>query len=114
MTELNTTVEKVVEWIVEKKGEDIKYIDVRNKSSFTDFFVICNGNGDIHTKAIANHIIDMAREHKIKMLGKEGLDKGRWILLDLVDVVVHIFDTPQREFYRLEDLWDKIPERTNE
>lgn len=112
--EINANAEKFIEWINEKKGEDIKLIDVRNKSNFTDFFVVCSGNGDIHTKAIANHVIDMAREERIQLLGKEGVDNGKWILLDFADVVVHIFDTPNRELYKIEDLWLKMPERANE
>ena len=113
MEELKERVSQIIEWIQSKKGEDIVEIDVQEKSSFTDYFVICSGNGEIHTKAIANNIIDKAKENKIFLMGAEGMDNGKWILIDLIDVIVHIFDAPVREFYQLEDLWHKMPVRKN-
>jgi len=113
MDDLKNKVDQIKEWISEKKGEDIVDIDVRGKSTFTDWFVICSGNGEIHTKAIAEHLIDKARKEKIYLMGSEGISNAKWILLDFVDVVVHIFDSPVREFYQLEDLWGKKPIRNN-
>ncbi len=113
MEEIREKVAQIIEWISAKKGEDIVDLDVRDKSSFTDYFVICSGNGEIHTKAIANHIIEKAKENKIYLMGSEGMGNAKWILLDFVDVVVHIFDAPIREYYQLEDLWEKMPARKN-
>ncbi len=114
MEDLKKKVSQLMEWVAEKKGEEIIEIDVSEKSSFTDYFVICSGNGELHIKAIANHVIEQAREQKIYLMGVEGKDNARWILLDFVDVVVHIFDAPVRNYYQLEDLWAKMPQRTNQ
>lgn len=113
MEELKEKVTQIIEWIQAKKGEEILELDVKEKSSFTDYFIICNGNGEIHTRAIANHILDKAKENKIYLMGTEGMETGKWILIDLVDIVIHIFDAPVREFYQLEDLWNKMPVRKN-
>ncbi len=113
MDELKVKVDQFKEWISEKKGEDIVVLDVRGKSSFTDWFIVCSGNGEIHTKAIAEHLIEKARQEKIYLMGSEGMSNAKWILLDFVDVIVHIFDIPVRDFYQLEDLWRKKPIRNN-
>lgn len=113
MEDTKEKIEKLQEWISEKKGENIVVIDVRDKSSFTDHFVICSGNGQLHTKAIANHLVEKAREYNFYMMGVEGMDAAKWILLDLGDVIVHIFDAAIRDHYQLEDLWEKMPVRDN-
>ena len=114
MEALDQKVNNIVGWISTKKGEKIFTMDVSKKSSFTDFFVICSGNGTLHTQAIAQSILDGAKEEKYHLLGKEGLTNSSWILLDFGDVVVHIFDDPVRDYYKLEDLWNKLPVRTTE
>ncbi len=113
MEEIRDTIDKLVEWIAAKKGEDIVEIYVREKSAFTDYFIICTAHGEMHTKAIANHLIDKAKENKIHLMGSEGIDNAKWILLDFADVVVHIFDAPVRGYYELEALWQKMPVRNN-
>jgi ribosome-associated protein len=114
MEELKEKVRNLKEWMAAKKGEDIVEIEVSDKSSFTDYFLICSGKGEVHTKAIANHLINKAKESKIFLMGSEGMTNARWILLDFSDVVVHIFDAPLREYYQLEDLWEKMPVRKND
>ncbi len=108
---LEQKVEAIVEWISEKKGERIASMDVSKKASFTDYFVICTGNGEMHTQAIAENVLEKGKQAKFHLLGKEGLGKNSWILLDYGDVIVHIFDEPVREHYKLEDLWAKMPVR---
>jgi len=72
----------------------------------TDYFVICTGNNDRQVKTIAEEVENQLRDiHRIKPIGREGEADGRWILLDFADVVVHIFQPKEREFYRLEKLW---------
>lgn len=99
--------ELAIHGIQEKKGNDIVRLDLRNlKSSVSDYFVICHADSGTQVKAIANSIEDEI----FKATGqnpwrKEGLEHAEWILLDYIDVVVHIFKTDKREFYGVEDLW---------
>ncbi|MEO5910359.1 MAG: ribosome silencing factor [Pelobium sp.] len=99
--------EAIVHGIQEKKGNDIVRLDLRNiNSSVADYFVVCHAESSTQVKAIANSIEDEV----FKALGqepyrKEGIQNAEWILLDYVDVVVHIFKTDKREFYGIEDLW---------
>jgi ribosome-associated protein len=93
--------------IQEKKGNDIVRLDLRNIfSSVTDFFVICHADSTTQVKAIANSIEEeVFKAIQQEPWRKEGLEYGEWILLDYVNVVVHIFRTDKREFYGVEDLW---------
>jgi len=103
-----TTQEKVnllVGWLLEKKADHIVTIDVRDKCSFTEYLIICSGQATMHNTAIANGITDKAKENKIPILSKEGYTAANWILLDLNDVIVHIFLPETRELYHLEELW---------
>lgn len=81
----------ILEWLSEKKAENIKVYDVHKTSSYTDLIVVCEGTADVHNKAIAAHLIDMAKEHKLGVISKEGVENGQWVLIDTGDVIVHIF-----------------------
>ncbi len=89
---------------LEKKASRIKVLDVRGLTSMTDAFVICSGSSDVQVKAITDHILDSLAPGE-KVLSKEGYDTREWVLLDYVDVVVHIFHDSAREFYNLDRLW---------
>ena len=93
--------------VQEKKGNDIVRLDLRNIfSSVSDYFVICHADSTTQVKAIANSVEDeIFKATQQEPWRKEGLEYGEWILLDYVDVVVHIFRTDKREFYGVEDLW---------
>lgn len=99
--------ELVINGIQEKKGNEIVRLDLRNiHSSVADFFVVCHAESSTHVKAIANSV----DEEIYKATGKspyhvEGLAFGEWIILDYVDVVVHVFKTDKRQFYGIEELW---------
>ena len=98
-----------------KKAEDIVVLDVRKLSSVTDYFVICSGNTDRQTKAIHDGIHEgLKKEHGLLPRRVEGLAEARWILMDYLDVIVHIFTPEAREFYRLEQLWGEAPRRAIE
>ncbi|RKX18812.1 MAG: ribosome silencing factor [Candidatus Zixiibacteriota bacterium] len=88
-----------------KKGFDVKILKVEEISSICDYFVIVSGEADVQVKAIANSIEDGLFEEGVKPFHKEGTKEGHWILLDYVDVVVHVFNEPTRQFYALEKLW---------
>ncbi|MFC2088621.1 ribosome silencing factor [Calditrichota bacterium] len=90
---------------LEKKGKQIAVLDLQGLTSMTDYFIIITGDSDTHIKAIADHIIRQLKKKKTKIYHKEGLGSLRWVLLDYVDVIVHIFRGETREFYGLERLW---------
>jgi ribosome-associated protein len=93
--------------IQEKKGNEIVRLDLRNIfSSVSDYFVICHADSTTQVKAIANSVEEeIFKATQQEPWRKEGLEYGEWILLDYIDVVVHIFRTDKREFYGVEDLW---------
>ena len=99
--------EIVVHGIQEKKGNDIVRLDLRNlHSSVADYFVICHAESSNQVKAIASSVEEeVYKALKQDPWRKEGLQHGEWILLDYIDVVVHIFKTDKREYYGIEDLW---------
>ncbi|RKY53858.1 MAG: ribosome silencing factor [Candidatus Neomarinimicrobiota bacterium] len=95
----------IAELALEKKAEDIVVMDLSKLSGFTNYFVIATGNSDIHIKSLADYIEDELSQYKVKVWQKEGYVNLKWILMDYVDVVVHIFDAETREYYDLETLW---------
>jgi ribosome-associated protein len=88
-----------------KKAEDVLLLDLRKITTMADFFIICTGRSDVQVKAIADEVIEGARREKIKIYHAEGLETRTWVLLDFVDVVVHIFQPRVRDYYQLERLW---------
>jgi len=84
---------------------DIVVLDLKGKSPATDYFVIATGTSDRQMRTVANEICEEARKRGMKRFGRAGYEQGRWILLDYVDVVIHIFDTEYRDYYDLELLW---------
>ncbi len=96
---------KIANLSLEKKAYDILILDLRPLTSVTDFFVICSGDTHTQVKAISDHIFEKLKKEKIRPWHIEGYSNQEWILLDYVDVVVHIFQPHKREFYGLERLW---------
>jgi len=92
-----------------KKGYDIKILKLKNLTSVCDYFVIISGDVDVHVKAIVEAIDEGLIEMGIKAWHREGARGGKWVLLDYVDVVVHVFQRSAREFYALEKLWGDAP-----
>jgi ribosome-associated protein len=101
--------EKIANVVFNKKGYDVKILDLRKVASFADFFVICSADSDTQVKAIADEIDKSLRDEGIKCWHKEGYIALSWVLLDYVDVVVHIFKKETREFYNIEKLWGDAP-----
>ena len=94
------------------KAIDPVELDLRDVRAYTDYFVICTGNTDRQAKAIHDRIYEgMKKEHGVLPRRVEGLGEARWILMDYLDVVVHVFTPEAREFYRLEQLWGEAPKR---
>ena len=84
---------------------DIVVLDLKGKSPATDYFVIVTGTSDRQMKTVADEISDEARKLGMERFGRAGYEQARWILLDFIDVVVHIFDSEYRDYYDLELLW---------
>lgn len=105
----NTLANNIAELIFNKKGYDVRIIDLRELVSFTDYFVICSADSDTQVKAIADEIDKSLRDEGLKCWHKEGYRALSWVLLDYVDVVVHVFKKEMREFYNLEKLWGDAP-----
>ncbi len=87
------------------KGQDVLILDVRGLSSLWDFFIICSGGSKRHVQGLAQHLQETLGQIGAKPLGVEGMEEGNWVLLDYVDVVIHLFLKPLRDFYDLEGLW---------
>ena len=100
---------KAGEFALEKKANEVKILDLRGITSITDYFVICSGDADLQVRAIADSIMEKLKEEDIDVWHTEGYQGGRWILLDFVDVAVHVFLEEAREFYGLERLWGDAP-----
>lgn len=92
-----------------KSGFDVRILDLRKCSDVADYFVICSGSVDIHVKAVAETIIDELKEKGVNVWHKEGMKALQWVLLDYVNVVVHIFQPEIRKKYALEKLWGDAP-----
>jgi ribosome-associated protein len=100
----------VVHYAADRKALDIVQLDLRGIIGYTDYFVICTGRSDRQTKAIHDAIhAGMKAEHRVLPQRVEGLSEARWILMDYLDVVVHVFTPETREYYRLEQLWGEAP-----
>ena len=97
----------------DRKAIDIRVLDLREIVAYTDFLVICSGNSERQTKAIHDAVHQSLKDEQgLLPRRSEGAGESRWILLDYLDCVVHIFTPAAREFYRLENLWGEAPARS--
>jgi len=99
----------VINTLEDMKAYDIVSLDVRGKTSITDFFVIASGNSDRHVKSTAESVAFHAKQAGQVAIGTEGLQEGEWALIDLNGVVVHVMQPKVRDFYQLERLWNIDP-----
>ena len=101
--------ERAVELARERKAIGGVVLDLRDLSSATDYFLIASGRSDVQVRAIAEHILRTSRLEGRRPSHVEGFDQGRWVLIDYIHYVVHIFHPEVRDFYRLEALWGDAP-----
>ena len=106
---LPNDLQRAIELAVDRKGQEMMLLDLRGVSNSTDYFLLINGTSDTHVRAIADHIIDELRKEGMKADHIEGLRTGRWVLIDFIDFVIHVFHPTAREFYQLERLWGDAP-----
>lgn len=107
--------QRIAEIASDKVAHDIRVFDLRGIVSYTDFFVICTGNTERQTKAIHDAIYQELKDVHGRLPRRvEGLTESRWILMDYLDAVIHVFTPDARSYYRLEQLWGDAPSRTVE
>lgn len=92
-----------------KRAADIVALNVSEVSLLADYFMICSANSDRQINAIVDEIIEQEERAQVEVRRVEGKDGGKWVLIDLGDVIVHVFNTSEREFYNLEKLWSDAP-----
>ena len=102
---IDKRVDIIIEASLDKKAFDIKVLDIKELTTVADYFIIVSGNSTIQTNAIADEIEEKMEEEGYNLLGKEGHESARWILLDFGDIIVHVFHREDREFYNLDKLW---------
>jgi len=95
--------------LVDHKATDVVVLDLRPVSDMTDFFIVASGTSDTHVRATAGHVMETLKREGIRVGSVEGFEQGRWVLLDYVDFVVHVFHPSLRAYYQLERLWGDAP-----
>ena len=97
---------------LEKKAEGLKLLHVSEKTSYTDYLVICSAPSERQVQAVARNILDELRLAGVRPLGQEGVSQGHWVLLDFGEVVAHIFFEGARTYYDLDGFWGEVPEES--
>lgn len=109
VAELPQAVRRAAELARELKARDVVGLDLRGISSATDFFLLASGRSDVQVRAIAEHVVEELKKEGVRAEHVEGLQGGRWVLVDYIDFVVHVFHPQARDFYQLESLWGDAP-----
>jgi ribosome-associated protein len=90
---------------LDRKAHDVVLLDLKQVTDMTDYFVIASGTSDTHVRSLAEHVLEALKQERVAVHHVEGMAQGRWVLLDYVDFVVHLFHPTLRNFYQLERLW---------
>ena len=100
---------RAIDFATDRKATDLLVLDLRGISDATDYFLIASGASDVHVRSIAEHVLEELKKAGVRPSHIEGLRTGRWVLIDYIDFVVHVFHPAAREFYQLERLWGDAP-----
>jgi len=100
---------RAAEACLDLKAADVVVLNLRGLTAMTDAFVIASGTSDTHVRGVAEHVIEEMGRRGLRPAGIDGLAQGRWVVLDFVDFVVHVFHPTMRSFYQLERLWGDAP-----
>ena len=106
---MNNLAEKIVKLLEDRKAQDVKMMDVSDVTTVADYFVIASGGSNLQVRALCDIVEEELEKDGIRPKHIEGRDEATWILMDYLDVVVHIFYHETRETYTLEDMWTKAP-----
>lgn len=98
----------IIKLLEDKKAVDLEVIDLTGKSLMCDYFVVCSGTSNIHIRTLCDTVTLDGRKIGLKKSTIEGRSNAKWVLVDFGDIIVHIFDQTEREFYKIEDLWAKV------
>lgn len=98
--------QRAAQLCLDLKASDVVVLDLRGVSDVTDFFIVASGTSDTHVRSVADHVQQEMKKEGVRVHHVEGLQQGRWALLDFVDFVVHVFHPALRSFYQLERLWN--------
>lgn len=101
----NQLAQRAAELAWEKKGNDIVILDVKKLTDVTDYFIIISGESELHVKALSDYLEEKLEQEQMEVWHREGYSNLNWVLLDYVDVVIHIFKDQTRQYYQLEKLW---------
>lgn len=112
--EMPPVLERATDLASDRKAVDMMVLDLRGISNATDFFFVASGTSDMHVRSIAEHVIEELKKEGHRPSHVEGMRGGRWVLIDYIDFVVHVFHPAAREFYQLERLWGDAPTMTLE
>ncbi|MBA3305556.1 MAG: ribosome silencing factor [Thermoleophilaceae bacterium] len=113
MIEAEVLAERIAQIASGRKAMDIRVLDLRGVVSYTDFLVVCSGNTERQAKAIHDAVhSELKDEEGLLPRRAEGVREARWILLDYLDCVLHVFTPEAREYYRLDNLWGEAPARS--
>ncbi|HSJ05622.1 MAG TPA: ribosome silencing factor [Longimicrobiales bacterium] len=107
--EMPPVLERATDLASDRKAVDMLVLDLRGISNATDFFFVASGTSDMHVRSIADHVIEELKKEGHRPSHVEGMRGGRWVLIDYIDFVVHVFHPAAREFYQLERLWGDAP-----
>ena len=107
--EITEAVERAAELALERKAADVVALDLASIWGATDYFLLASGRSDVQVRAIADNIVEQLKKEEIRAEHIEGLQGGRWVLIDYIDFVVHVFHEEARHFYQLEVLWGDAP-----
>ena len=99
---------EIINLAFEKKAKNLISLDLRDNSSLTDYFIICHGNSEPQVKAIVDNI---RKGTSFKPRHLEGYENKKWVLLDYFDIIVHVFDEKEREYYSVENIWADVPKQ---
>lgn len=101
---------KIVEILDTKKAINIKQIDIKDKTTIADYFVVASGTSNTHVKSLADNVEEELKKENIVPNKIEGYESATWILMDYGEVIIHLFTEKERENYSIEDLWEKVKE----
>lgn len=101
--------DRAIQVLDDHKASDIRCLEVSHLTSMMDFMIVASGRSDRHVRSLGDALIEYCKDNDIEVLGTEGQESAEWILVDLIDVVVHVMLPKTREFYEIEKLWELSP-----